>query len=232
MNQHRFLSVSLLLILAVGSLAYAAEEKGVISLQFVSFPKSSNSQQIELLIGEGKTIEVVMPTNSISPAYKVKSPGKWALGKTVAGENQETSFKVYGEASALAARKQIILVVRDGLADSDGLTLIPFDGESGGFTGGKYLFMNACKVDIAGEIGTTKFALGPRKHAIMSPKPSEVKGEREYLYTKLYFRKGEEAKPFYSSTWRFSEKARSMVFFYHDPHTGQLRLHTIRDYVE
>ena len=33
------------------------------------------------------------------------------------------------------------------------------------------------------------------------------------------------------STWRFSEKARTMVFFYHDPYNDRLRFHTIRDYV-
>jgi len=99
-------------------------------------------------------------------------------------------------------------------------------------SGGKYLFFNAAKVAVAGELGGSKFALEPLKHLLVSPKPSEERANRKYLYTTLYFRKGEEAQPFYTSTWRFSEQARSMVFFYHDPHTGQLRLHTIRDYIE
>jgi hypothetical protein len=67
--------------------------------------------------------------------------------------------------------------------------------------------------------------------SLLAPDPSEVREERKYLYITLYFRKGEEARPFYSSTWRFSEKARSIVLFYHDPHTDRLRTHTIRDYI-
>lgn len=51
------------------------------------------------------------------------------------------------------------------------------------------------------------------------------------FFTEFFFRKEEEARPFFSSTWPANEKARSMVFFYHDTHNERLRMHTIRNYL-
>lgn len=208
-----------------------AQDKELVSLQFVSFPRAVDAEPVELLIGEGKTIPVELPTNSLSPVYKVARLSKWVLGNTVADEEGKESFKVYGEGKATASSKQLVLVVRSGAEAADGLTLTTFDGGAKGFGGGSYLFFNAAKVDIAATVGETKFALKPQEHKLVHPKPSKSEGDRKYLFTYLYFRKGEEAVPFYSSTWRFSEKARSMVFFYHDTHGGQLRTHSIRDYI-
>ncbi len=208
-----------------------AQDQEQVSLQFVSFPKAVDAQPVELLVGEGKAIPVELPTNSLSPVYKVGRLSKWVLGKTVAGEDGKDTFKVYGEGQAGASAKQLVLVVRSGAEAADGLTLTTFDGGAKGFGGGSYLFFNAAKVDIAATVGDTKFALKPLAHKLVHPKPSKSEGDRKYLFTYLYFRKGEEAVPFYSSTWRFSEKARSMVFFYHDTHGGQLRTHSIRDYL-
>jgi hypothetical protein len=211
--------------------AASAQDAGKVSLQFVSFPKAADAQELELLMGEGKTLSVELPTNSLSPVYRVDRLSKWVLGKTVADEEGKDTFEVYGQGSASAAAKQLVLVVRSGATNADGLTLTSFDGGTGGFGGGSYLFFNAAKVDIAATLGETKFPLKPLGHKLVHPKPSKSEGNRKYLYTYLYFRKGDEAIPFYSSTWRFSEKARSMVFLYHDKNSGQLRTHSIRDYL-
>jgi hypothetical protein len=201
------------------------------SVQFVAFPLSNDPQPVELLVGEGKTLEVELPSNSLSQSYKVPALGSWALGKTVEGPDGKSTFDVYGQTRAAISEKQVILVIRKGKENSEGFELVSFDSGSKGFGGGKYIFLNGTNVDIAGDAGGTKFALKPKKHTLIAPNPSEVREERKYLYITLFFRKGEKATPFYSSTWRFSEKARTMVFFYHDPHNDRLRTHTIRDYL-
>lgn len=207
-------------------------QEDLVNVRFVSFPKSHNAEPVELLVGKDKTIKIELPTNSISPVYKVDPLVEWNLGKSSTGAEGEFIFESYGKAPSLASANQLILVIRKGADDSDGYELIPMDNRHKNFGGGKYFFMNAAMVDIAVEIGDEKFVLTPRKHNLVEPKPSKVEGDRKYLYVYLHFRKGEEAIPFYSSTWRFSDKARCMVFFYHDTHTKQLRTHTIRDYIE
>lgn len=206
------------------------QEKQV-SLQFVCFPISNDPQPVSLLVGEGKAISVELPSNVLSPVYKVPALGSWVLGKAAEDAEGAFVFDSYGQTPSTGSDNQMILVIRKGEADKDGFELVSFDSGAKGFGGGKYIFLNGAKVDIAGDAGGTKFALKPRKHTLVAPKPSETKGERKYLYITLYFRKGEEATPFYESTWRFSEKARTLVFFHHDPHSGQLRTHTIRDYL-
>ena len=133
---------------------HAASAQGVVELQFVSFPRSLNAKPVELLIGEGKTIPVEMPTNSISPVYKVKALSKWVVGKSSVNDEGEPTFDVYGQAPAISSTKQLVLVIRKGKDDASGLKLIPMDYSQVGFGGGKYLLLNAANIDIAGSVGT------------------------------------------------------------------------------
>lgn len=220
-----FVSFSCLLI-------HAAFAEGEIELQFVSFPKSSDAKPVELVIGEGKTMLVELPTNSISPVYKVKPLSTWVIGKTTTDDEGKPAFDVYGQAQAISSTKQLILVIRKGKDDAGGLKLIPMDYSQSSFRGGKYLLINGTNLDIAGAIGTAKFSLKPGKYTLLAPKPTKVKDDRKYCFAKFFYRKEKNIQPFFSSTWRFNDRARSMVFFYHDPRTGRLRLHTIRSYVK
>ena len=223
-------SIAFLSLYLFSQACFAQEDQ--IELQFVTFPKIANAEPVELLIGKGKTIKIELPTNSLSPVYKVNRLSQWALGKSSIGAEDEFIFDAYGKATSLASSKQLILVLRKGVKVSDGLELILVDSQPSKFGGGMYFFMNAARVDIAVILGDKKFALKPRKHKLVQPKPSKVKGKRKYLYTYIAFRNGTKAIPFYESTWRFSKSARCMVFLYHDPHTKQLRTHTIRDYIQ
>lgn len=209
----------------------AAQEAEQVKVRFVSFPRSDDPKPVELVVGEKQTIPVNLPSNIISPTYSVKKPISWTLGKTVNNDKGEPTFKVYGTAPAPAIAEQLVLVVRNGKTDEEGFRLIPLDGRQNGFGGGKYIFFNASKVDIACEIGEMNFVIKPLEHKLVDPKPNVAKNEREMLFVHLFFRKGGEATPFYSSTWRYNKKARTMVFLYHDNETMGLRLHVIRDYL-
>ncbi len=224
------------IFLAIGGIYFMAlicsGQENDISLQFIAFPKIANAEPVELLMANGQIIKVELPTNRLSPIYKVKPMTQWALGKSSVNDKGEFVFNTYGKAPSIASTSQLILVLRDGPNDSDGLKLIPMDNSAVNFGGGKYFFMNAAKVDIAVEIGDMKLKLEPRQHKMVEPQPSKIEGKREYLYVYLHFRKGTEAVPFYDSTWRHNETVRSMIFIYHDPDTQQLRTHSIRDYLE
>ena len=225
----------IIILLSIGGFAqtcFSQDQEDQIELQFVSFPKSANAAPVELLVGKDKTLPVELPTNSLSPVYKVNSLSEIVLGKSSIGPEEEFVFETYGKAAALNSKKQLVLVLRKGANDSDGFELIVMNNALAKFGGGMYFFINAAIVDIGVRIGDKKLALKPRMRKLVKPKPSKVKGERKYVYTYLHYRKGNKAIPFYESTWRYSDRARCMVFFYHDPHTKQLRTHTIRDYIQ
>ena len=219
------------LLVCVPVLVNAAAQSDTVQLRFVSFPKAANPEPIELLVGEEKTIEVEIPTNSISKVYEVPRLSEWVLGKSSKNEENEFVFEVYGKAVAMNAAEQIVLVFRKGGDNASGLDLTPMRVDDRGLGGGKYLVLNASKVEIAGSIGTGKFQLKPKEHGLIGPKPTKTSGTRKYAFAKFYYRSGEEVQPFFSSTWRFNDKARSLVFFYHDPGTNHLRVHTIRSFV-
>jgi hypothetical protein len=230
---HHTLSKIATLLFAISTTVlplYAQEQQ--VTIQFVSFPLSNDEEAIELITGEGETIQVELPTNRLSMEYKVPKLQKWVLGKTIeATDKAPKTFDIYGQVPAIASGNQLILVIRGGPDKPNEFTLTAFDSGQTGLTGGAYLFFNASKVDIAATIGESQFALKPQAHKLISPTRSKEEKEQNQLYTRLYFRKGEEAIPFYTSSWRFNEKARCMVFFYHDTHTNQLRTHTIRSYL-
>lgn len=231
---HRTIAKAAALITAFGAavtpVAHAQDQE--VTIRFVSFPLTNEEEAIELISGEGETIQVELPTNRLSKEYKVPRQQKWILGKTLenAAEGGKT-FDVFGEVSALGSGTQLILVIRGGPDKPNGFTLTAFDGGQAGFTGGSYLFLNASKVDIAATLGESKIALKPQAHKLMRPSLTKEEKDRNQVHTRIYFRRGGEAVPFYTSAWRFNDKARSMVFFHHDIHTGQLRTHTIRDYL-
>lgn len=231
MNLSYFKSSLLFSLLCLIILSISAHaQTPTVNLRFVSFPKSANAESIELLIGEAKTIEVKIPTNSISEAYEVPALATWALGKSSTNEKDEYAFLTYGKAASIVAKEQLVIVVRQGPNDADGLTLTTLKNSDEGFSGGKYILLNAAKVDIAGSIGSGKFSLKPNGFSMIAPKPTKTEGDRSYCFTEFFFRKNEEVQPFFSATWRFNENARSMVFFYHDPKSKQLQVHTIRSF--
>ena len=226
MNPYRHIIIGILLLCIIHGHA-----EDMVSVRFVSFPKATIEDVIELRTGANQSIEVNLPTNSISKAVLVPRLNEWSLGRSTTDKEGNFRFESYGKAPVIAPKEQIVIVVRKGGKNGDGLQLMPMDGGEKGFVGGSYLLRNATKIDLAGTIGDGRFGLKPGQNSLIQPGPSKVKGLQKYCYATIYFRRGEEAEPFFSSTWRYSEKARSMVIFYQDPTTQQLRLHTIRDYV-
>lgn len=202
-----------------------------IELQFVLFPKHAGHEIVELRVGPDETIEVELPTNSLSPVYRVDALSEWAIGKSGTNEEGEFTFDVFGKTEAISSKKQLILVQPDAREDTEKFKLTSFQLDQSGFSRGKYLFLNVTKVDIAIQIGDSELALKPGQHQLVKPKASKVKNDRKYLHVYIYFKKGEEAQPFYSSTWRFIDNARTMVFFYHEPVHGQLKHHSIINYL-
>ncbi len=232
MSTSPLLKLSLFLGLALTAFPCAAQEKQIINVRFVTFPVLTGDEPLELIAGEGKITPIELPTNGLSKAFEIENIRKCTLGKKVTDDEGKESFTVYGQTKALTSKDQIILVIRKGEKLSDGLELTAFDSSAKGFGGGKYFLMNASKADIAGVIGSSKFKLKPKQHTLIAPKPSKQKNNRKYLYTEIHFRKGDIERPFYTSTWRFSDRARCMVFFHHDVNSKQLRTHTIRHYIE
>jgi len=48
----------------------------------------------------------------------------------------------------------------------------------------------------------------------------------------FYFRKDDAPRAFFSSRWPIGNNARALIFFYHDPESMQIRMHTIRDFMQ
>lgn len=222
--------VGLLAACLLSHLPCSAQEGENVTLRFLSFPLAVDPAPVEFLVGEGKTQKVEIPTNELSSAHKVKRMATWAVGETVEDKEGKKVFKVYGQAPALASDDQIILLIRKGTKYADGFDLIPINGANTDFGRGKLLFLNAAKVEIAGVVGATKFAVKPGRHAVIRPKGDSEDGG--LFHAEIFYRKGEVAKPFFSSTWPISNASRAMIFIYHDPDTMRLRLHTVRDFPE
>lgn len=218
----RLLIVAVLLQLPCGALKAAD-----VGLKFVSLPKSVEPLKVKLALAEGKTIEITAQSEWLSDTVRVPAMENWVIGDMAVGTDGKTVFKEYGRAKALASPSQVIVLVRKGKQADEGLEVVSVDAQEGGFSKGKFLFMSAARVDIGGVVGDKKFAIKPSEHAII--KPGAAPNE-QMMQTVFFYRHGDESKPFFSSRWPLSDEARSLVFFYHEPETAQLRFHTIRDF--
>ncbi|MCH7228108.1 hypothetical protein [Haloferula sp. A504] len=218
----------LLLAMLLGSppsLYSQGEDK--VALRFLTFPKQLERQSVELLTGEGRTIEVEPPSNELSKTIRVPRMSSWVFGETTVNEDGETTFNTFGKAPSLSASNQLLILVRKGDRFEEGIEIIPVDGRISRFGGGEFFFMNATTVDIGCEAAGKKFAVRPKSHYIFDP---EASGRTAHFT--FYFRKADEARPFWSSRWPVADYARALVFFYHDPQTKRLRIHSIRDFLD
>lgn len=218
----------LLFAFAFGSLPALAQNPEKIKLRFMSFPKAVEPVKLELRLANDTTTAITAPSNEFSPPEVVDALGVWSVGETITTEEGEVVFKEYGRVNAPTSPEQMVLLIRKGETNSDGFELVALDGRVNQFGGGKFFFLNAAKVDIAGVVGEVQFALKPGQNTIIQPKPEDG---NDLAHAIFYFRKEDEPRAFFSSRWPIGDHARSMVFFYHDPDTNQLRLHTIRDFM-
>lgn len=228
MTSHHILCLALISNCLLSPLPCMAQAETSVTLKFLSFPSIDSPTPVELLVGEGKTLKVEIPTNELSVPYQVKSQSAWVIGETVKGKDDKPAFTVFGQAPSPASNDQLILLIRKGKSNADGFTVVPINSVKTEFGGGKFLFVNAASVDIAGVVGTEKFMIKPGTHSIIQPK-GDAKN-KTLCQTEIFFNKDNQAKPFFSSTWPLSDDARGLIFFYHDSETKRLRLHSIRDF--
>jgi hypothetical protein len=214
--------------LALCVLPCSAQDGGKVSLRFLSFPKAMEPLKVELRLTEGKTLDIEAPSNEFSQPTNVDAIGEWSVGETIDGPDGKPLFKEYGRTKAPVSPQQMLLMVRKGDQISDGIDLIALDGRVEGFGGGKFLFMNAAKVDIAGVVGEQKFVVKPGQHTIIKP---SAQGGQGLATASFYFRKNDEPRAFFSSRWPLGDHTRAMIFFFHDPETLHIRMHTIRDFL-
>jgi hypothetical protein len=216
---------------AITILVCQGQQEEKVVLQFLSFPKAIDPKPVELLIGDGKTTEVKIPTNEFSENYSVTRLKKWVVGKTEIGNDGKPAFKVFGEGAALDSPKQLILLVRKGKENEEGMVVIPIDIQQSTFGGGSFLFLNAASLDLAGVLGETKFVVKPGKFIVTKPSPAKDE-PLGLVQASFFYSKDEEVKPLFNSTWPLNKQARTMVVFYEDPETGRLTRHSIRDFLD
>lgn len=228
----RFPIRALMLALITG-VCCAQQEQAQVTLQFVTFPKWTTREPIQMVIGEGKTIEFTAPSNSFSKPYSVPKLSSLVFGRMGANEKGEPTFETYGQGKPLDSPNQLILLIRLGKEPKDGLKVIALDSRLDGFGGGQFFYYNASSFDIGGMMGKSKFVLNPGDHMIIKPKAEdiEVKGDRSFVQSVHLYRKEELNNPFFNSTWHVDPKARSMIFFYQDIDAKRLKMHTLQDFL-
>ncbi len=203
----------------------------MVNLYFVCLPADENTEPLELLLDEKNTIKVELPTNNISQSYQVPALKEWKLGKATV-DRGVFHFETKGTAKSIDATDQLIVVSRKSEEDGGGLVLIPIDYSQTVFSGGKYYLVNLTKTQIGGTVGKSEFSVAPDTFSLIAPEPDEVKEAFKYCYATLSYKKDEEMKPFISSTWRFNEKVRSLIFLYNLPVVNSIKMHSIRLYIQ
>ncbi|MEM9280795.1 MAG: hypothetical protein AAGA96_03125 [Verrucomicrobiota bacterium] len=196
-------------------------------VRVVSFPKSLETEEVELLIDKDKTIKVETPSNELSKTYTVPVQKVWRLGYTITGDDGKPTFKILGEAPSPASSSQLLLLVRKGSKMADGFKVIPIDYRPSEFDKGEMLFVNATRVSVAGDVGTQKFGLKPGELKIIEPKADET---GRLCQAVLYYAKNGRVEPFFSSKWPVNNNSKSLIFVYQGDKDRKLRLHAVRDF--
>lgn len=231
MTSTRSLKRFLVCITSLLVMPCVAQDKDMAEVQLVLVPKVAIEKPVELLAGDGKLIPVDLPTNKLSQAYKLAKPHHWSIGHTAKDKEGKRVFKPMAKAEVLEADKQIVVVTPKGADGGKGFNIIPFANDTAGFTGGTYLIINVSEKHITGNLSNSKFSIQPKHCKLLTPKASEKKNGREYLHSIFKHGKDKNSKAFYTNTWRFNDKARTIVFIHHDPSGEHLNVSTIRSFL-
>lgn len=227
---HSIVRVALATVFGLSILPCSAQEQETMRLQFMTFPLAMEPLEVELLIGEGKTVTLKVPSNEFSEIVRVPRMASLVFGKTVLEEvEKKPSFKIYGQGKPVDAPKQLVLLIRKGAAMSDGFEVRAISSDIKAFGGGKLMFMNATKVSIGGKTSGEPFSLKPGAHTIIKPK---LEANGRLTQVELFYALDGKAVPFFSSMWPVSEHYRGLVFFYHDANNeNKIQIHSFRDFL-
>lgn len=215
----------------------SAQRGDTMNLQFMTFPMSMKPLPVELLVGEGETIKLEVPSNEVGPVVNVPRMPSLVLGESVLDENDKPIFdergkplfKVYGQGVPLGAPKQLVLLLRKGRDMSAGFDVRVISSDVKKFGGGKILFLNAAMIDIGGNVGGVKFAIKPGQQTVIKPKLGD---NGRLAFVEFFYERKGKAVPFFSSMWPVAEQYRGLVFFYHNPkNKNKITLHTYRDFL-
>jgi hypothetical protein len=226
-------SISTCVLALLAGIGMAQQEAGEVTLQFVTFPKWISREPIQMVIGEGETVEFIAPSNSFSKPYRVPKLPNWVFGRTGQNEKGEPVFETFGQGKALESKSQLILLIRLGKEPKDGLKVIALDSQLGEFGGGQFFYYNASGFDIGGMMGDSRFLLKPGEYRTIKPKPQDIviKQGQSFVQTVHLYRKENVSNPFFNSTWHVNPNARSMIFFYQDNDARRLKMHTLQDFL-
>ncbi len=229
----RKLAAVIALVIALFPDTSAAQQKGTVSLQFVTFPKWTTREPIEMAIGDGEFLKLTVPSNSFSKPQLVPKLSEWTFGRSKTDENGKPAFDIFGQGKPLDSNDQLIILIRLGKEPSDGLKVIALDNRRTEFAGGDFFYLNASNFDVGGIMGETKFMLKPAGQQLVKLSPNDIHTKEgiNFVHTQLYYRDQEKSNPFFSSTWPANAKARSMIFFYHSGSNSRIRMHTIQSYL-
>lgn len=229
----KILSLCLCVMAMSADVGHCQQEQGQVTLQFVTFPKWTTRQPIQMAIGEGKTLEIIAPSNSFSKPYQVPKLSSWVFGGMMANEKGDPIFKSFGDGKSLDSKNQLVLLIRLGKEPSDGLKVIVLDARLNSFGGGEFFYYNASTFDIGGMMGKSKFVLKPGETRIIRPKPEDIDTREGITFVQSvnFYQKEDIRNPLYNSTWHLNPKVRSMIFFYQDNEKKRLKMHTLQDFL-
>lgn len=229
MNSKPFKTAVIAAIATLSSVTSHAQEQQM-SLQFITFPMAIEPLKVEMLLSEGRTMELLVPSNELGPTVRAPRMASLVLGERIINEEQKPEFKIYGQGKPTAAPKQLILLIRKGNDMANGFEVRAISSDINEFAGGKLLFLNATKIDIAAEVGQKPFALKPGSHTILKPK---LEKNGRLTEVKFWYNNDGKAVPFFNSMWPVSDQFRGLIFFYHDSdNDNKIHIHSFRDFMQ
>jgi hypothetical protein len=208
----------------LGGVESTMAQDGKVSLRFITFPPVTKPETFHLAVAGGGAISIEAGSRSFSQPVSVTAQEKWSVVESPANETRKEEPKVLGQAPSLPVDEQLIILLRKGRNPEDGYSMVVVPDPSGGDTGGSVMFFNLSAVKLSGLVGGKRFLLKSREHIAIKPKLS---ADGRNFQSRFAHHLGKKPKMFYASTWPGSERAAMFVFFFHDPSTRRLTLHSV-----
>ena len=201
-----------------------AEEAPIesVELQFLTMPSSPDPLALKLIDDSGKATDIVVMSNMYSQRYLVSRSKNWKI----AIEQEGQPLRILGEAPVIKDPRQMVLLIRSKMNKEAGYQVMVFPNEIHLAAAGDMLVRNLAKKDFRAVIGDFDLKLKTGEHQIITPKAG---AEGAWTQSTLSYRKEDKWKEFMDRRWPINETVRSAVYFYEDPGTQKIQLHTLTE---
>ena len=209
--------------------AVAQEPPAQNILRILALPPRIVHPPLFLLQGEAAAIPLEIASSRLTGPYKVSPTNAWQFALTATPTESNGNISIVASCKPVPSTDEQLVVLLRKPGKEMSYASFALDIKRSTLKERQFLVINLSPTEIAGDIGGIRMAFPPGKPVTVAPK--ENLGPDLCNVAFLTGVSDGKWKPFFSTNWPLKDKIRGLVFFYLQPDSEKILIHTVSDFL-